>query len=96
MTTKYRDLAVLVSFGVSLWMYATPVVYDISIVTGKVRTLIMINPMTPIMNNFRYAMLGCGYFESFYWIISWIVTLAVLLIGILLFNRVEKTFMDTV
>ena len=96
LTTKYRDLAVLVSFGVSLWMYATPVVYDLSIVTGKFRQLILINPMSSIMNNFRYSMLGCGYFESSYWIISWIITVAVLFIGVLLFNRVEKTFMDTV
>jgi len=96
LTTKYRDLAVLVSFGISLWMYATPVVYDLSVVTGTFKTIIMLNPMTPIINNFRYAMLGCGTFETFYWGISWVVTVVVLLLGILLFNRVEKTFMDTV
>lgn len=96
LTTKYRDLAVLVSFGVSLWMYATPVVYDIDQINGSLKTIIQINPMTPIMVNYRYAMLGCGSFEVTYWIISWIVTFGLLVIGILLFNRIEKTFMDTV
>ena len=96
LTTKYRDLAVLVSFGVSLWMYGTPVVYDMSMVTGTLRSIIMINPMTPIMTNYRYVILGCGEFEGAYWGVSWIVTIIVLLLGILLFNRVEKTFMDTI
>ncbi|WP_022772779.1 ABC transporter permease [Butyrivibrio sp. AE2015] len=96
LTTKYRDLAVLVSFGVTLWMYGTPVVYDLSIVKGAFAKVIMLNPMTPIMNNFRYAVLGCGNFEVSYWVVSWITTIVVLMAGILLFNRVEKTFMDTV
>jgi lipopolysaccharide transport system permease protein len=96
LTTKYRDLTVLVGFGVSLWMYATPVVYDLDMVSGKFKGIIMMNPMTPIINNFRYSMLGCGKFEVLYWIVSWIVTIAVLFVGVLLFNRVEKTFMDTV
>lgn len=96
LTTKYRDLAVLVTFGVSLWMYATPVVYDIDQISGSLKTIIQINPMTPIMVNYRYAMLGCGVFEVNYWIISWIMTFGLLFIGILLFNRIEKTFMDTV
>ncbi len=96
LTTKYRDLAVLVSFGVTLWMYGTPVVYDLSIVKGAFAKVIMLNPMTPIMNNFRYAVLGCGNFEVSYWVVSWVTTIVVLMAGILLFNRVEKTFMDTV
>lgn len=96
LTTKYRDLTVLVSFGIQLWMYATPVVYSFSQLPEKWKKIILLNPMSPIMNNFRYAMMGCGNFESFYWGISIIVTFFVLGIGILLFNRVEKTFMDTV
>lgn len=96
LTTKYRDLAVLVSFGISLWMYATPVVYDVVELTPKMKEIVMLNPMSPIVCNFRYAMLGCGQLEYKYWSISWGVTLFILMIGIILFNRVEKTFMDTV
>lgn len=96
LTTKYRDLTVLVSFGLQLWMYATPIVYPVSALQGKIRTLIMLNPMTPIISNFRYVMLGVGRFEVFYWLISIGVTIAIALIGLILFNRVEKTFMDTI
>lgn len=95
-TTKYRDLSILVGFGVSLWMYATPVVYPLSQIPEEMYSLIMLNPMAPVVNNFRYAFLGCGSFEWHYWGISWIVTLAVLFVGIVVFNKVEKTFMDTV
>ena len=95
-TTKYRDLKILVSFGVSLWMYATPVVYPVSQIPESMRGLFMLNPMAPIVNNFRYAFLSSGSFEWKYWGISWIVTFIVLFIGIVIFNKVEKTFMDTV
>lgn len=98
-TTKYRDLTILVGFGVQLWMYATPVVYPISqaaSIGGKYADLIMLNPVAPIINNFRYAILGCGSMEYRYWALSWIVTAAVLFAGVIIFNRVEKTFMDTV
>ncbi|MDO4291749.1 MAG: ABC transporter permease [Eubacteriales bacterium] len=96
LTTKYRDLNVLVSFGVQLWMYGTPVVYASSQIPERLRVLIMLNPMAPILCNFRYALLGSGGFETFYWGISMITTIVLLGFGILLFNRVEKTFMDTV
>ncbi len=96
LTTKYRDLSILVSFGVSLWMYLTPVVYPISSVGGLMGVLIMINPMSPIIQNFKYALLGAGSFEHKFWLISLVVTFVIDLIGILLFNKVEKTFMDTV
>ena len=98
-TTKYRDLSILVGFGVHLWMYITPVVYPISqaaSISGTISKLVMLNPVAPIVNNFRYIILGCGEFSYGYWGISWIVTVVVLFIGILIFNRVEKTFMDTV
>ena len=96
LTTKYRDLKMLVSFGVQLWMYGTPVAYDIGIVPAKYMDLYMLNPMTPVINNFRLAFLGLGSFDLPHYLLSWAVTLAVLVIGIVLFNRVEKTFMDTV
>ena len=96
MTTKYRDLSILVGFGVQLWMYLTPIVYPISTVSDKLKGLIMLNPMAPIICNFKYAFLGCGQMEWGYWGISAVVTLVVLFVGIIIFNRVEKTFMDTV
>lgn len=96
LTTKYRDLVQLVSFGVQLWMYATPVAYDVAIIPEKFINLYMLNPVTPIINTFRYAFLGVGEFSGMYYGISWSITLVVLLIGIGLFNKVEKNFMDTV
>ena len=96
LTTKYRDLAMLVGFGVQLWMYATPVAYDIGIIPAKYMDLYMLNPMTPIINTFRYAFLGVGSVDLGYYLLSWGVTAVILFFGVVLFNRVEKTFMDTV
>ena len=96
LTTKYRDLSILVGFGVQLWMYATPIVYPLSAVPERLRGIMSVNPMMPIINNFKYAFLGCGHPELASWGISWIITLAVLFIGIIIFSRVEKTFLDTV
>ena len=101
LTTKYRDLAMLVTFGTQLWMYASPVAYDMGSMAvfapgGKYHTLFMLNPITPIVNLFRYAYLGLGEIEWIFYSISWIITLVVLFIGIILFSKVEKTFMDTV
>lgn len=96
LTTKYRDLTVLVSFGLSLWMYITPVVYPISQVSGKLRLLILLNPMSAIVQNYKFALLGIGSFELEYWLISMIVTIILFFAGVMLFNNVEKTFMDTV
>ena len=100
-TTKYRDLRMLVSFGVQLWMYASPVAYDmfsmgIFAPGSKYYGLYMLNPVTPIVNLFRYAYLGIGQVDWLYYGISWAVTAVLLFIGIVLFSRVEKTFMDTV
>ena len=96
LTTKYRDLMVLVGFGVQLWMYGTPIAYPLSAVPFGLEKIIRCNPMTPVVNNFKYAFLGCGQLEVHSWIVSWIVTLVVLAAGVVLFSRVEKTFMDTV
>lgn len=100
-TTKYRDLRMLVSFGVQLWMYGTPVAYDMFSIMGfapggRYYGIIMANPVTPIVNIFRYAYLGIGQTDWFWYGVSWITTLVVLFIGVVLFSRVEKTFMDTV
>lgn len=95
-TTKYRDLNILVSFGVSLWMYLTPVVYPISQVPEKLRTILFLNPVAPIVETLRCAFLGSGTFEPVYLIISMVVTVLFLIIGIVVFNQVEKNFIDTV
>lgn len=96
LTTKYRDLSVLVGFGVQLWMYATPIVYPISQIPEKFRMLLLSNPVAPIIETFRFAFLGSGEVPITALIISGITTLVVLFIGVILFNKVEKTFMDTI
>ena len=97
LTTKYRDLAILVTFGVQLWMYITPVVYPMSqLGEGLMKTILMINPVTAPVELFRYAVLGQGSVMPGYLLLSGAVSIAVLLIGIIIFNKVEKTFMDTV
>ena len=97
MTTKYRDLAILIGFGVSLWMYATPIVYPMSTLgDGLMKTILMINPVTQPVELFRYALLGVGTVNWFYYGLSWVLTIVVTLLGIMIFNKVEKTFMDTV
>ncbi len=96
LTTKYRDLAFLITFGVQLTMYATPVVYPLSTVPEKYRFWLQLNPMTGIIEAFRSLYLGAG---SFSWSLlgySAAVTFVVLFLGVLVFNKVEKTFMDTV
>lgn len=99
LTTKYRDLQVLVSFGVQLWMYITPVVYSSKELLGrKLYTLMMLNPISPIVELFKYGWLGAGDTPRLwlYWGISWITTFAFLIFGIAIFNKIEKNFMDTV
>lgn len=96
MTTRYRDLTHLVAFGVQLWMFATPVVYPASSVPANWQWLLALNPMAPVIGMFRHAFLGTGPVSLSSWGVSLITTAAVLLLGVLLFSRVEKTFMDTV
>ena len=96
LTTKYRDLSFLVGFGVQLLMYATPVIYPLSATPEKYRWIILANPMTAIIDTFRFAYLGAGTFNPGNLIYSSVFMLIVLAIGIVIFNRVEKTFMDTV
>jgi len=97
MTTKYRDLIVLVDFGVQAWMYLTPIVYPLSTVAeGWMRNLLMINPVTSAVEMMRYAILGKGTLDWGFCGLSWAITLAVALLGIMIFNKVERNFMDTV
>ena len=97
LTTKYRDLAILVTFGVQLWMYITPIVYPMSqLGDGLMKTILMVNPVTAPVEMLRYAVLGQGTIMPGYLALSWGITIAVVLFGIMIFNKVEKTFMDTV
>jgi lipopolysaccharide transport system permease protein len=96
MTAKYRDFVHLTGFLTQLWMYATPIVYPLSEVPEKWRWLSALNPMTGIVETYRYAFLGAGTVEPHYLIISAVTTLVLLVTGILLFERTERTFIDTV
>ena len=103
MTTKYRDLQILFSFVVSLWMYATPIVYPLSLVKGKVVagidmfTVMRLNPVTPVLETFKYGVLGAGEFIGWEWLAYSFVFMVVLLgFGIVIFNKTQKSFMDTV
>jgi len=96
LTTRYRDLQQLVGFGVQLLMYATPVIYPASFVPERYRLLIQANPMTPVVEAFRYAFLGAGAISVTGLAYSVTAMLALLCVGLILFNRVEQTFIDTV
>lgn len=96
LTTKYRDLNVLVSFGLTLWMYLTPVVYPVSQIPESFRFIMLLNPVAPIVEIFRYAFLGSGSFEWFFLLISAAVTAVLIILGMIVFNQVEKNFIDTV
>nr|MCR4738623.1 ABC transporter permease [Lachnospiraceae bacterium] len=86
LTTKYRDLRVLMDFGVQLWMYATPVVYTAALIPSRFFGIYMLNPMAAIMECWRNSVIGCGEFLWGFWGISWIVTILVLIIGVLIFS----------
>ena len=96
LTTKYRDLRFLVTFGVSLLMYATPVIYPVSSIPERFQWIILANPMTPIVEAFRYAFLGAGTVDTGHLLYSFGFMLVVVFLGSVIFNRVEQTFMDTV
>ena len=96
LTTKYRDLAMLLTFGIQLMMYATPVIYPLSSIPLKFKWLILANPMSAIVETFRYAFLGSGSFTWAYLGYSVAITAVILFIGTVIFNKVEKSFTDTV
>ncbi|CAN5267659.1 ABC transporter permease [soil metagenome] len=96
LTTKYRDLKFLVTFGVQLLMYATPVIYPLSELPEKYRIYVEANPMTPVIETFRYAFLGAGSYDIMHLGYSFLFMMVVLFIALMIFNKVEKSFMDTV
>jgi lipopolysaccharide transport system permease protein len=96
LTTKYRDLSMLLTFGISLYMYATPVIYPTSLLSAKIQPYAKYNPLTGIFEGFKYAWMGVGEFHPIMLVYSSVIILILLAIGTVIFNKVEKGFMDTV
>ena len=96
LTTKYRDLSNLMGFGVQLWMYITPVIYPSSAVPEKYKIFVFINPVSPLVEAFKYGLIGAGEFNPGRLLYSVVFTCILLFIGVILFNRTEQNFMDTV
>ena len=96
LTTKYRDLHMLVSFGLELWKYGSPVAYGLLLIPVAWRGLYMINPISPIITTIRYGVFGVGYFSVGTYLLSWFISLLFFFLGLIMFNRIERTFMDTI
>ena len=93
---KYRDFRYIITLVMNLWMYVTPVVYPMSLTGGWMNFILTLNPMTPIVSNFKWAFLGSGYFMGGSWVLSIVITVAILFLGIVWYSKVERTFADTV
>ena len=96
LTTKYRDLTFLIGFGVQLLMYGSPVIYPISTVPEKYQWIIKLNPMTSIIDTFKHAFMGTGSFDGYNLLYSGVFAICILMLGLVVFNKVEKSFIDTV
>jgi lipopolysaccharide transport system permease protein len=96
MTTKYRDLTILFGFIVQLWMYATPVIYPLSVMSPKKQWIMALNPLTSLVETFKYGALGVGTFSWGMLLYSFVFMLVLLALGIVVFNKVQRSFMDTV
>jgi lipopolysaccharide transport system permease protein len=95
-TVKYRDFQFLIGFIIQLWMYITPIIYPISLIPGKLSFLVAINPMSPVVEIFKYAFFGVGYVDLRYYIFSLVITIIMFFSGVLLFNRSARNFIDTI
>ena len=96
LTTKYRDLTFLISFGLQLFMYATPIIYPLSAAPAKYRDILSWNPLTPIFESFKYSCMGCGSLEWGGLLYSTVFMIITLFCSVLIFSRVERNFMDTI
>lgn len=96
LTTKYRDLHMLVSFGLELWKYGTPVAYGLLLIPSNWLRLYLLNPVAVIITTVRYGIFGVGFFSWSSFFVSWIISILFFVLGVLLFNRIERTFMDTI
>lgn len=95
-TTKYRDMAMLVGFGLELWRYGSPIAYGLRLIPDRLLGLYMLNPVSSIITTFRYAVFGFGFFNWGYFALSFALSAVLLLVGLILFSRIERTFMDTI
>ena len=95
-TIKYRDLAVAAGLILQMWMYLTPVVYALDSVSGVMRTLLLLNPMTSVVNNFRFCLAGGGELVAGYWVYSAVITVLLAFGSIVLYNKMEKNFVDSI
>lgn len=95
-TTKYRDLTMLVGFGLTLWQYASPIAYGLRLIPEKYMSIYLLNPMASMITAARYFVFGFGYFNLTYYMISWLISLLTFFIGVILFSKIERTFMDTI
>ena len=96
LTTKYRDLVKLVSLLLQVWRYFSPVAYGLQLVPERFQFFYMLNPFSTIVTTFRYAVFGFGYFDIATYLINWVTSLVLFFIGLILFSRIERTFMDTI
>lgn len=96
LTTKYRDLTILFTFIVQLWMYATPIIYPLSTMSPKMQMIMSINPITSIIETFKFGAMGVGTFRWGSLIYSFVFMLILIVLGIIVFNKVQRSFMDTV
>ena len=96
MTTRYRDTFFLITYGLTFWMYISPVVYDVDLVPERFMTLYMINPVSPVMTNIRCALFGQGKFYYGYWFMSIVITIVFFSVGVRVFDRVQRNFLDTI
>lgn len=96
LTVKYRDLSNFMIFGMQLWMYATPIIYPISAIPGRFRGILQINPVAPVIESFKQGLLGISAPKNFYYLYSIAFTVCIVIAGVLLFNRVENKFMDSI
>ena len=96
LTTKYRDLRFLIQFGVQLWMYVTPIIYPLSSLDGKMKLIAVLNPMTSIIETFKFSFLGSGSFNWYFLAYTSLISFIILILGILIFNKTEQNFMDNV
>lgn len=95
-TIKYRDLAVATGLIMQMWMYLTPIVYTLDSVSGVFKTLLLLNPMTSLVNNFRFCLTGSGRFVTGFWLYSLVFTVLAALLGVVLYNKTEKNFLDSI
>ncbi len=96
LTTKFRDMIMVVGLGLGFWRYLCPVAYGLQLIPDKYLGVYMLNPVSPIITTFRYSVFGFGYYDWKYYALSWLVSILVMFIGLIMFSRAERTFMDTI